>query len=90
MTFYEALPHFLLSLPRQRQSGAQAAPQKTAQNLKHDGAYKQEIKRGTRVAVIFPNEASLLSLVASLLMEISDDWESQKIYLRMDHLFPIL
>lgn len=43
----------------------------------------QEIKRRTRVASIFPNEASLLRLVSALLAETSDDWESSKTYLNM-------
>jgi len=43
----------------------------------------QEIKRRTRVARLFPNEASILRLVTALLSEISDDWESGKIHLNM-------
>ena len=42
-----------------------------------------ELKRRTRVAGIFPNEASLLRLVSARLMEISEDWETGKIYLNM-------
>jgi putative transposase len=42
-----------------------------------------ELKRRTRVAGIFPNDASLLRLVSALLVEISDQWETQKIYLNM-------
>jgi transposase-like protein len=44
----------------------------------------QEIKRRTRVARLFPNEASLLRLVTALLAEISEDWELGKIYLNMN------
>lgn len=44
----------------------------------------QELKRRTRVARVFPNEASLLRLVSALLAETSDDWESGKIYLNME------
>ena len=44
----------------------------------------QELKRRTRVARLFPNEASLLRLVTALLAEISDDWEAGKIYLTME------
>ena len=43
----------------------------------------QELKRRTRVACIFPNEASLLRLVSALLMEYSEEWETGKIYLNM-------
>lgn len=42
-----------------------------------------ELKRRTRVAGIFPNEASLLRLISALLVEISDQWETEKIYLNM-------
>lgn len=43
----------------------------------------QEIKRRTRVATLFPNEASLLRLVSATLSEISEDWETGKKYLTM-------
>lgn len=49
----------------------------------------QEIKRRTRVASIFPNEASLLRLVSALLAETSDDWESSKTYLNMHPSIPL-
>ena len=45
----------------------------------------QELKRRTRVASLFPNEASLLRLVSALLTEISDEWETGKIYLNMEN-----
>ena len=41
----------------------------------------REVRRRTRVASIFPNEASCLRLVSALLMEISDDWQAGKAYL---------
>jgi putative transposase len=44
----------------------------------------QEIKRRTRVARVFPHEASLLRLVTALLAEISEDWETGKTYLNMN------
>ena len=44
----------------------------------------QEIKRRTRVASLFPNEASLLRLVSALLCEISEDWLTGNIYLNMN------
>lgn len=43
----------------------------------------QELKRRTRVASLFPNEASVLRLVTALLIEISEQWELGKIYLNM-------
>jgi putative transposase len=48
----------------------------------------QEIKRRTRVARLFPNEASLLRLVSALLAETSEEWESGKIYLNMENQNP--
>jgi transposase-like protein len=42
----------------------------------------KEVKRRTRVATLFPNETSLLRLVTAVLMEISEDWETGKVYLK--------
>ena len=41
----------------------------------------QEIRRRTRVARLFPNEASCLRLVTAVVMEISEEWETGKAYL---------
>ena len=41
----------------------------------------REIKRRTRVACIFPNDASLLRLATAVLMEIDDEWQTEKRYL---------
>lgn len=46
----------------------------------------KEVKRRTAVATLFPNEASALRLVSAVLMEISEEWEAGKIYLRMDNI----
>lgn len=43
----------------------------------------QEINRRTRVARLFPNEASLLRLVSAVLAEISEEWETGRVYLNM-------
>jgi len=43
----------------------------------------QELKRRTRVAMIFPNESALERLVTALLMEQSEQWETDKTYLTM-------
>ena len=50
----------------------------------------QELKRRTRVASLFPNEASLLRLVSALLCEQSDEWLTSKIYLNMNPVHPPL
>jgi len=44
----------------------------------------QELRRRTRVASLFPNEASLLRLISALLCEISEEWLTGKIYLNMN------
>jgi transposase-like protein len=41
----------------------------------------REIKRGARVASIFPNEASLIRLATAVLMEFDDEWQTEKRYL---------
>ena len=43
----------------------------------------KEIRRRTRVATIFPNEASCLRLVSAVLMEINETWETGRIYLSL-------
>ena len=44
----------------------------------------REIGRRTRVATLFPNDASLERLVSALLVEISEEWETGKIYISME------
>jgi putative transposase len=43
----------------------------------------KEIKRRTRVATLFPNEASCERLVTAIAMEISEEWLTGRIYLNM-------
>jgi len=43
----------------------------------------QELRRRTRVVRVFPNDTSLLRLVTALLVEQSDQWETEKTYLNM-------
>jgi len=45
----------------------------------------RELRRRTRVASIFPNEGSCLRLISALLMEISDDWQTDKAYMTFAH-----
>lgn len=44
----------------------------------------KELKRRTRVATLFPNEDSCLRLVSAVAMEISDEWETGRLYLTME------
>lgn len=43
----------------------------------------RQIRRRTKVAGLFPNENSLLRLVSAILSEISDEWETGKVYLNV-------
>jgi putative transposase len=54
---------------------------RTTNNLER---VSQEIKRRTRVVRIFPNEESCLRLVSAILMEISEEWETGRVYLAID------
>ena len=49
----------------------------------------QEIKRRTSVARLFPNEASLLRLVTAIVAEISEEWETGRMYLNMKNMGPV-
>ncbi len=44
----------------------------------------KELKRRTRVATLFPNDASLLRLVTAVLMELSEEWETGKRYVTFE------
>jgi putative transposase len=44
----------------------------------------REIKRRTRVATLFPNEGSALRPVSAVLMEISEEWETNRKYVTME------
>ena len=46
----------------------------------------REIKRRTRVAVLFPSAESALRLVTGILVEIHEDWMTGKVYLDMSKL----
>ena len=46
----------------------------------------REIRRRSRVVGLFPNEASCLRLVTAVVMEMSEDWQTGRIYLRLDSL----
>jgi transposase-like protein len=44
----------------------------------------RELKRRTRVATLFPNDAALLRLVSAVLQETSEDWEAANRYVIFD------
>ena len=68
-----------------RQADFPSVPwQRCHRRLRTSNAIKrvhQELKRRTRVAALFSNEASLLRLISALLMEISEDRQTSKCYL---------
>lgn len=43
----------------------------------------KQIRRRTKTAGLFPNENSILRLVSAILSEISDEWETGKVYLNV-------
>lgn len=44
----------------------------------------REIGRRTKVATLFPNDASLLRLPTAVVMEVTEDWETGRRYLTME------
>lgn len=44
----------------------------------------REIRRRSRVASLFPNDASCLRLVTAVVMEISEDWQTGKRYIKWE------
>ena len=66
----------VFQLPREHQKRMRTTNMLERQN--------KEIKRRTRVATLFPNEASLLRLVTAILVELSDEWETGKRYLNFN------
>lgn len=61
-------------------------PQAHRRRLRTSNAIERvnkEIRRRTRVATLFPNEASCLRLVTAVVMEISEEWVTGRTYLNM-------
>jgi putative transposase len=64
--------------------GVFALPEPHRRRLRTTNALERlnrELHRRTRVATLFPNEASLLRLVSAMAAEISEEWETGRIYL---------
>ena len=70
----EGFAVFSLPIPHQRRMRTSNALERV----------NQELKRRTRVASLFPNEASLLRLTSALLCEINEEWLTGKSYLNMN------
>jgi len=61
-----------------------ALPESHRRRLRTTNALERlnrELRRRTRVATLFPNDASLLRLVSAMAAEISEEWETGRIYL---------
>ncbi len=66
----------VFSLPKERQRKL-----RTSNSIER---LNREIKRRTQVVSIFPNESSLERLATGLLIEISEEWESGRRYMKME------
>jgi transposase-like protein len=60
------------------------AHRKRLRTTNMDERLNRELKRRTRVARLFPNDASLLRLVTAVLMEVSEEWETGKRYVTFE------
>ncbi len=65
----------------QKLNEAQRKRLRTSNSLEN---VNKQVRRRTRIAGLFPNEASLLRLASAVLMEISEEWETGKRYLPKD------
>lgn len=45
---------------------------------------ERDHKLRTRVATLFPNEASLLRLITAILSQVSEEWETNRIYFHLE------
>ena len=44
----------------------------------------REVHRRTQVVSIFPNDAACLRLASAILMEIDEEWQTGRVYLRFE------
>ncbi len=65
----------------QKLNEAQRKRLRTSNSLEN---VNKQVRRRTRIAGLFPNEASLLRLASAVLMEISEEWETGRRYLPKD------
>ena len=69
-------------------SEPELTPRELARHITGLGCYRtsngferlnKEIKRRTKVATVFPDEASLLQLVTAIVSDVSEEWETGRI-----------
>lgn len=62
----------------------QAAHHRRPRTINMRERLNEELKRRTRAAGLFPNEASALRLLTAVATEISEEWETDRKYLTME------
>ena len=67
--------HTILSLPEHKRKRLRTY--NMSENL------NDQIKRKTKVAGLFPKTSTILRLVTAIMMEISEEWETEKAYLNI-------
>ena len=89
--FEKSAPEFINWLENNISEGLTCLgfPQKHQKKIRTSNGIERvnrEVKRRTRVAVLFPNDASALRLVTAVLMEIHEEWITGRQYLDMEEL----
>jgi putative transposase len=89
--FEKSAPEFVRWLEENINEGLTCLrfPQKHRKKIRTSNGIERinrEVKRRTRVAVLFPNDASALRLVTAVLMEIHEEWVSGRQYLDMEEI----
>jgi transposase-like protein len=87
--FEKSAPEFVKWLENNISEGLTCLsfPQKHRKKIRTSNGIERvnrEVKRRTRVAVLFPNDASALRLVTAVLMEIHEEWITGRQYLDME------
>lgn len=88
-TFAKAAPEFSMWLENNIEEGLTCFhfPRNHQRRIRTTNGLERvnrEIKRRTRVAVLFPNADSALRLVTGILLEIHEEWLTEKRYLEMN------
>lgn len=91
--FKDSAPEFVKWLENNISEGLTCYefPQKHRKKIRTSNGIERvnrEVKRRTRVAVLFPNDASALRLVTAVLMEIHEEWVTGRLYLNMEEFEP--
>jgi len=87
--FKEIAPEFVSWLEENIEEGLTCYqfPKKHRKKIRTSNGVERvnrEVKRRSRVAVLFPNKESALRLVTAILMEIHEEWVTGRVYLDME------